>query len=129
MSSDERYYPTSLPVEWHGGGRKEEPDAMSASQVIIPGEAEMAAIHMEGKLCGNCKYFELSHGQTLMRQQRFVERLVREENWQVKHLCSPGNQLGVCGAHHSGSADADAMMTGVLHKGCDQWRPNNGAIR
>ena len=36
MSSDERYNPTSLPVEWHGGGRKEEPDAMSASQVLSP---------------------------------------------------------------------------------------------
>ncbi len=121
----------SLPVDWnHGeGSRGNAPDATGESLIVTPGDRELAAIQLEGKVCGGCKYFELDHGQKLMKDQRFLERLVHEEEWQVRHLCSPVNQLGVCGAHLGGSRSDDGMITGTLHKGCDQWRPENGRVR
>jgi hypothetical protein len=72
--------------------------------------------------CGECRYFELAEGRRLMEAQRFVERLVQEEGWQVKHLCSPLNDLGICGAHSSGAAGGVESITGRMHKSCDQFR-------
>lgn len=89
---------------------------------------EMAHALSTQRVCGTCKYFELAHGQALMQGQRFVERLVREEHWQVKHLASPLNDLGVCGAHSSGGKGEDQMLTGRMHKACDQYRDANGGI-
>lgn len=72
--------------------------------------------------CGECRYFEVAEGKRLMDAQRFVERLVQEEGWQVKHLCSPLNDLGICGAHSSGVAGGVESLTGRMHKACDQFR-------
>jgi len=78
-------------------------------------------------LCGQCKYFELSHGQAQMTAQQFVARLVQEQDWKVEHLCSPLNQLGICGAADAGTG-GDQTITGTMHVGCDQFRPKNGGF-
>lgn len=114
-----------LPVAWKTGNNEV---ARSESTVITPGQEEMALVQLEGKTCGTCKYFSRAEGQRLMEAQRFVERLVREEKWKVHHLCSPLNHLGICGAHVSGSRGEDGYLTGMLHKGCDQWRPAHGRV-
>ncbi len=53
---------------------------------------------------------------------------MREDNWQVKHLVSPVNELGICGAHDSGGG-GDQLLTGTIVKACDQYRPDNGRMR
>ena len=124
----EKFYPSggSLPVSWSSAGAP--PIAHSESPIIVPGAEEMDAIQLEGKTCGGCKYFSRAEGQRLMEAQRFVECLVREQKWQVHHLCSPLNHLGICGAAVSGSRGEEHHITGMLHKGCDQFRPANGRV-
>lgn len=115
-----------IPVSYRSGTTGEE-IGKSQSQVVDP-TAEEAAMIQQGRVCGDCTYFDYAEGQAQIQSQRFVERLIREDNWQVKHLVSPVNQLGVCGAHASG-AGSDQTMTGRMHKACDQYRPDNGKVR
>ena len=91
-----------------------------------PLEREMLSEHYT--TCGQCKYFEHRHGQAEMKAQKFVERLVREDNWQTKHLVSPLNELGICGAHSAGTGSEDQMLTGTMHKSCDQFRLRKGQL-
>jgi hypothetical protein len=102
----------------------------TSSPIVHPDDMdphEQALIEDRYQVCGTCKYFEKAEGQAQMQGQRFVERLVREENWQVKHLASPLNELGICGAHSSGHG-GDQMLTGRMHKACDQYRPDRGRL-
>lgn len=90
--------------------------------------AELAHAVSTGEVCARCVYFERAQGQKLMEAQRFVERLVREQDWKVKYLASPLNDLGICGAHSSGRGGADETITGAMHRSCDQFRPNKGLV-
>lgn len=90
--------------------------------------AELAHALATNNVCGLCKYFERAEGARLMKAQQFVERLVQEQNWQVKYLASPLNDLGICGAHSSGRAGAEETITGRMHKACDQYRPSKGLV-
>ena len=129
--SDEKPYsvPSGLPVNWHDGARTDAPQAVGESPIVSgPLAEEMAHILSTGQTCGECRYFSLAQGQALMQGQRFLERLVREDSWQVKHLASPVNQLGVCGAHTSGNKGESEMLTGKMHKACDQFRPGGAKV-
>ncbi len=117
----------TVPVVWRT------PDGKAAitsrSPIIPPDENEMKMLQEQAhNVCGTCKYFEHAHGQQQIKAQQFVERLVKEENWQTKHLVSPLNELGICGAHDSGS-NAEQMITGTMHKACDQYGPSNNRLR
>ena len=116
-----------MPTVWRGAGGQA---IRSESPVVHPDQMnpkERAMLTETFDTCGTCKYFEHDHGQAQIASQRFIERLTREEDWQVKHLCSPVNELGVCGAHDSGR-NSDQMITGTMHRACDQYRPDNGKI-
>lgn len=125
---DEKPYniPSALPVNWTDGATGEQ-FAQSQTKVVTP-DSEALEMLAAQKVCGTCKYFEHARGQELMRAQQFVERLIREEKWQVHHLASPLNHLGVCGAHRSGGKGEQEMITGALHKACDQWRDGEGLV-
>lgn len=100
------------------------------SPVIHPEDmsnAEREMLTQTYNTCGQCKSFERAEGQALMIAQRFVERLVQEEHWQVHHLASPLNTLGLCGAHSSGGG-GDQMLTGALCKACDHFAMNRGLV-
>ena len=129
--SDEKKYdvPSALPVGWHSGERGATPGATSESPIVSgPMVEEMAHVLGTQRVCGQCKYFSVARGQALMKGQRFLERLVREDHWQIKHLASPVNDLGVCGAHTSGASGEEEMLTGRMHKACDQFRSNDGKV-
>jgi hypothetical protein len=117
----------TMPVVWKG---KDGEAIRSTSPVVHPDEMDPLEREMlteTFQTCGGCKYFERAHGQAEMVRQRFVERLVREDNWQVRHLVSPLNELGICGAHDSGKG-GEQTLTGTMHKACDQWRPARGKL-
>jgi len=98
------------------------------SAVMTPGSrAEAELLAGAHNVCGTCAKFELVEGQKLMQAQRFVERLVREEHWQAKHLAHPLNELGICGEHSSG-AGGDEMITGRMTKACDAWKDARGGF-
>ena len=130
MSGDDMksYGSPVIPTMWRGADGK---TIRSDSPVVDPSdmdplEREMLTESFDA--CGQCRYFEKSHGQAEMQAQQFVERLVREEHWQTRHLVSPLNELGICGAHDSGAPGAEQCLTGTMHKACDQFRPNLGLV-
>jgi len=126
MSDDEKTVPVSLPVTYQQGGTGQVTGRTQAAVVDDSIDPEEQAFLMSTHtVCGMCKYFEVAEGQAQMKAQRFLERLVQDDNWQVKHLCSPTNQLGLCGAHDSG-AGGNQTMTGLMHKSCDQYRADKG---
>lgn len=130
MSDDVKSYGKGpvAPTLWHNpdGSVTKTSSPIVAPDQMDPLEREMMTETF--RTCGQCKYFEHRHGQSEMKAQSFVERLVREENWQVKHLISPLNELGICGAHSSGRGGEDQMLTGTMHKACDQFRERRGAL-
>jgi hypothetical protein len=116
-----------LPTVWRGKGGQA---VRSQTPVVHPDEMapeERALLTETYDTCGTCKYFELAQGQAQIKSQKLLQRLVREENWQVKHLCSPVNELGICGAHDSGRG-GDQTLTGTMHRACDQYRPDRGKV-
>lgn len=130
MSDDEMksYGQPNIPTMWRGAGGE---TIRSSSPIVHPDDMDPLEREMMTetfKACGECKYFEHTHGQSEMHAQKFVERLVREDNWQVRHLASPLNELGICGAHSSGTGNDEQVLTGTMHKACDQWRPKLGLI-
>ncbi len=125
-AEDYSNYPV-MPTVWRG---KDGSAIRAQSPVVHPDEmsaAERDMLTTTYNTCGQCKFFELAEGQAQIVAQQFVERLVREENWQAKHLASPLNQLGMCGAYSSGSG-GDQMLTGTMVKCCEQWREDKGLV-
>lgn len=102
----------------------------STRKIVTPEEAEESmAIRADMKICGTCKFFDLDHGQYTMMVTRFLERLVQENNWQVRHLCSHPKEIGICSQSLSGAKGEEATLTGVRHKACDMHRERNGLVR
>jgi hypothetical protein len=79
------------------------------------------------KVCGQCRHFDLASGQQKMRAARFLEQLVHEYEWQVRHLAAPVNELGLCGAHSSG-AGKEEHLTARLNPACEQFREDRGLV-
>jgi hypothetical protein len=122
-------YPSSvvMPTVWKG---KDGTAIRSNTPVVHPddmGKAERDMLTTTYNTCGQCQYFEKAEGQHQMTAQRFLERLVREEDWRAHHLASQPGEMGLCGAHSSGRG-GDQMLTGPLCKACSQFRPNKGLV-
>ena len=116
-----------MPTGWRG---KDGSAIRTKSPVVHPDDmsaAEMEMLATTYNTCGQCKYFEMAEGKAQIIAQRFLERLVLEDNWQIKHLAAPLNTLGMCGEHSSG-AGGDQMLTGTMVKACDHYVPNRGLI-
>lgn len=103
--------------------------ALRADQPLVktPDRRDIETYGEVYDVCGTCKYFELAEGQERMRAQKFFERLIRENHWQLRHLAAPENEIGICGAHDSGGGN-DQTITAKMHKACDQYRPENGLV-
>ena len=131
MSNDDEVRPyatnTVVPTIWKG---KDGQAVKSQSPVVHPDEmtdAERKLLTETVNTCGQCKFFSRAEGQKRMEAQRFVDRLVQEENWQTRHLVSPLNELGLCGQHESGRS-AESMLTGTMHQACDAFRAARGHL-
>jgi hypothetical protein len=85
--------------------------------VYSPSAAELKMFgNQRAQVCGNCKHFDLEKGRQEMIRQRFPERLVREQSWQLRHLGGKIDEVGLCG--QSGGT----MATTFMSKACDQYR-------
>lgn len=99
-------------------------------KILTPAEAEEAqAIRPDMKICGTCKHFDHEPGQHAMKVTKFLTRLVKENNWQVRHLCSHPDEIGFCGQSISGAGGDGATLTGFRHKACGMHRPRNGLVQ
>jgi hypothetical protein len=91
--------------------------------VVTVSEDDIRRYGSGGHTCGECKHFELGHGQAQMAAQEFMPKLVRDYEWKLQHaFLSPSNEMGLCG-------NDDITLTGVLHAACEHFRPHNGKIK
>jgi hypothetical protein len=81
----------------------------SASELKMYGD-------QRAQVCGNCKFFDLEKGRKEMIRQRFPERLVQDQRWQLRHLGGKIDEVGLCGASDG------SMATTFMAKACDQYR-------
>jgi hypothetical protein len=128
MSEEGREDYPVMPTVWRG---KDGSGIRTKSPVVHPDDmsaAEMDMLATVYNTCGQCRHFEKAEGQAQIVAQRFVERLVLEENWQVKHLVSPLNTLGLCGEHSAGTGNEDQLLTGTIVKACDHFTPDRGLV-
>ncbi len=93
---------------------------------ISEGERQMA---LSAHVCVECKYFEHRQGQEEIRVSKFLPQLTREHGWKLRHLASPVNQIGICGAHSAGTPGESRTLTSAMAKSCDQFVPANGLVR
>jgi hypothetical protein len=83
------------------------------------------------RFCGNCRQWDHEMGQRMMAQERFWERLQREQGWRGgEKWHGPRDEYGLCKERGYPTprfcpADEDPTDPG---KGCDLWRPSVGTI-
>jgi hypothetical protein len=111
-----------LPLEWVDGasGRAYKGGSVPLHRPS-PGDIQNYA-EAPRTVCGNCKHFELEHGRREIARQRFAERLVHEEEWQLQHLGVPLDHVGLCGMSNG------EMAVTIISPGCDQWRDRKGRL-
>lgn len=83
---------------------------------------EELAVAAAKSTCGECHHFDLLEGQQQMHATRFLEQLVKDYGWQVRHLAAPTNHLGFCGAANSGAKGEARMYTARFNPSCDQFK-------
>lgn len=107
-----------------------DPEAAASDAPVVKGATpeEVQMARLTGHVCGECRHFSRAEGQRLIESQKFVQQLVREHHWQTHHLCSPLNDLGICGQQVSGAPGENHTITGSMHKACDAFRPRNGLV-
>lgn len=109
-----------LPTTWRDKEGKHHlrgPD----TPIVAPNGAELE--HYAGTvrdICGTCKFFELKDGQKKMVEEKFLERLVHDERWNLNHMGAPIEYVGICGA------SGGELATTFVSKACDQYRPRSG---
>lgn len=72
--------------------------------------------------CASCAKFRHRAGQEQMRRERFLERLVRENEWKLHHLGAPPESFGLC-------AETSDTITSMYSRACEHYRPSNGRLR
>ncbi len=66
--------------------------------------------------CADCKFFRLRAGQEAMRKERFLDKLVHDAEWQVRHLGAAPDTLGLC-------TQGDAsMLTPKSAPSCEDYK-------
>lgn len=91
--------------------------------------AEELAMAQAKYVCGNCRHFELDDGQAEMEATRFLEALVKEHQWQVRHLANPANHMGLCGlASGTEYRSEGKKLTAIMNPACDQYQEARGLV-
>ncbi len=111
-----------LPVNWTDQSGKTHLRSMLAT----PNAHDVAAFaNPRATTCGACKYFDLESGRKEIMRQRFAEKLVKDYEWQLKHLGAPVDAIAICGASAAGGGGELLAIT-FMSKSCDQFRPKKG---
>lgn len=76
------------------------------------------------RVCGTCRHFQLERGRREIAKQRFLERLVLEEDWKLSHLGAPADHMGICG-----EKPTMATSTVTNASSCPAYQPRDGIYR
>ena len=98
-------------------GARDNPVRGPDASVVLPDGREVAAYGFGGhRVCGECRYFDVENGRKENIKQRFGERLVQEQEWQLKHRGVPVDSLALCGA------SGGELAVTVVSKSCEHFR-------
>lgn len=111
-----------LPTQWRNMDRSV--DIPGPNAAVVPATQEEVRQFVDDApraTCGACKFFNNTSGRQAMIDQRFAERVVNEQEWQLKHLfVTPPEHVGVC------DASGGELATTMVSKCCDQFRERGG---
>jgi hypothetical protein len=83
-----------VPVNWLNNGKRA---SSSLAGIVSPTGEDLHSYAVPPKrVCGDCKKFNIESGRQAIVKQRFAERLVREEDWALRHLGVPLDHYGMC---------------------------------
>lgn len=76
------------------------------------------------RTCGHCRHFQLEQGRKEMVKQKFLQRVVLDEQWKLDHLGAPTDHLGICGQKPS-------MVTSTVTNAgtCSGFQARDGIFR
>lgn len=103
-----------IPVTWSDptSGRK----LKGRPLTVLPSDEDVAAFGSpRAATCGQCKNYDLEGGRKQIAGQRFLERLVLEENWKLHHV-GDLQSLGIC-------RERPSMAVTYVSGACDSFRP------
>jgi hypothetical protein len=109
-----------LPTTWE---TRDQPAMRGPEASVVSASAEDIESYADPNMratCGSCQHFNLEGGRAQIIKERFAERLVLEQEWQLKHLAVPTEMLGVCDASNAGSG-AELAVT-IISRSCDNYR-------
>lgn len=93
-------------VDDYGNPKVRLPGAPSIIRSATQGDIENYA-EAPTRVCGTCRHFQLKEGRQEIVKQKFLQRLVLEQEWKIGHLGAPADHLGVCGQN-------PAMVTSTI---------------
>ncbi len=110
------------------------PNDNKEKQLVRPATTrEMDALRLvTDRFCGNCRHWNYERGQARAADDRFWERICREQGWKGQdQWTGPREEYGDCDEHHNRMAfkwsPADPRP-GVPDSGCEEWRPSIGRV-
>ena len=111
--------PAGVPTHFEDPGRKVRMRSKD-TRVVAPNrqQLEVYGSQQVPMTCGQCEHFDLEGGRKQIIEERFAERLVREENWKLRHLGAPVDALGVCAENRE---LAVTYVSGA--RNCPSFRP------
>ncbi len=105
-----------LPVTWSDGhtGQRMRGNPL----VVLPSDFDVNAFGSQrAATCGQCKSYDLEGGRKEIAGQRFLERVVLEEKWQLHHL-GELQSLGIC-------RERPSMAVSYTSGACESFRPRS----
>lgn len=121
MSENNERRPRHLPVMYRGADGQEIA-GRSLVAVPSPDDVDLYGAGAARATCASCRHFRHEQGQKAMAEERFLERLVIEEQWKVRHLgCSP-RDYGYCQERGS------EALTSMHAPACDHYHERRGRL-
>lgn len=110
-----------------------EPAREIDGRLVVPATAHERILYRlrDDRFCGNCRRWDHELGQRMMAQERFWERLQREQGWRGgERWHGPREEYGLCLERGYPTpkfcpAEEDPAEPG---KGCDLWRVSVGCV-
>lgn len=110
-----------MPTTWKD---REQPVIMRGpdARVVTPTQSEIEVYSEQGgQVCGACRSFAISPAaRDKIISEQFADRLVHEQEWQLRYLGVPPSHLGLCS-----QSDGELAVT-MISRACSDFRPRDG---
>lgn len=109
-----------VPTTWKDRDR---PAIMRGPDALVtPTQSEIEVYSQQGgQVCGACRSFTITGAaRDKIISEQFADRLVREQEWQLRYLGVPPEHVGLCA-----QSDGELAVT-MISRACGDFRPRDG---